>query len=88
MSTVKLMSDFFTPPPHFRVLTLDEKLDAIEARMAEEARLHGDDGDDEGDDLMLRGGGGDGDDDEDMGGGGPEEVEPEPHEGAHATPQR
>ena len=83
-----LPADFFTPPPHFRVLTLDEKLDAIEARMAEEARLHGDDGDDEGDDLMLRGGGGDGDDDEDMGGGGPEEVEPELHEGAHAAPQR
>lgn len=33
-----LPADFFKPPPEFRVVTLDEKLDAMEARLAEDAR--------------------------------------------------
>jgi hypothetical protein len=78
-----LPPDFFTPPPHFRVLTLDEKLDAMEARMAEEARMQGEE--EEGDEAAMRAG--DMGQDDDAGDhGGPEELELD--EGAHAASRR
>ena len=81
-----LPPDFFTPPPHFRVLTLDEKLDAMEARMAEEARMQGEEEEDgEEEEAMLRAGEF-GDDDAAGGDGGPDELEAD--DGAHVDSRR